>query len=373
MNYGSLVNADLYNSLGSADQALYTYTADGTTSLEPYIHTLIKKYPCSAGTLYRGLHFTSQKAHDEFLESVKDGTVKMSQCTSWTPSERTARDFSTSGKSYFPTLDLMQADRKMRETGDHMTGYGGVVLKTTVKAGNGCDVTKTKFSKEDEVILPGGTYTVEVHELAEPYHRKYDHISKIDSIIQQIKGKDASDSEAAKLVEYIQRSWLDKLTAEQVDVVVGFVNKKVLSLSTTEIEKDAISLKISNSFDGFSLALDVAVPFDYELYERCTEKMQARIMKFLKVVAKKLKLDLDTLQDQPNFDDVHDFRIHGVNRLRKFLPSETDKAVSGFKRILGDKYHQLNSREMNRTLKTHQDIRAHGERIGKIVSAMGGL
>ena len=52
-----------------------------------------------------------------------------------------------------------------RKNHERVVGYRGVILETTIKAGIAIDVTRSKFAKESEVILPSGSYKISVTEV----------------------------------------------------------------------------------------------------------------------------------------------------------------------------------------------------------------
>jgi len=377
MNYGSLIDEDKYHKLDHADQTLYKYTADGFTSIDGSLDTLIERYPYDGGTLYRGFHFDNQKQHDQLLKDIEDGSVDFKGPSSWTTHLNTAIGFAKSKKSYFPTLELMKAERDMNDRGDHMTGYGGIVMETKVGKNIGCDVRKSSFSKEDEVILPDGHYKIKLKELIEPFHRKYDTPEKVVDIISQLKKAKETNSNLDKLVDFVRRSWINKLTPEQVDVVINYTNKKAFSIPAATLAERAISCDFRKRVfetDG-SLRLEVyaKVPFDFILYKKSTEAMQKKIDKLILVMVKALGKELKKIEDAKNFDKIEEFDIGGVDALRQFMPSETDEIIQPLRRMLGDKYHQLNSRETNKTLKNTDDFSKHAKKIGAVITAMSKL
>lgn len=375
-NYGSLINKDVYDRLDFADKVLYQYTADGFTSLTGAIKKLVDRYPYDGGTLYRGLHFYDKEDHDQLLEKLKSGSLDIDAPSSWTPSKTTAQDFARTKKSYFPTPELMYAAADMDQKGDHMTGYGGVVLKTTVKAGIGCDVSKSKFEKESEVILPGGRYDITIEELVEPYHRKYDTPEKVQDIIDELRKAKGTTEELRKKAAYVRKSWMTKLTPPQADILMKFNTQKFLTLPAAELQDAAVSFNLSSTLGGQGsqrIELDVYANIDDGLYERCTPAMQQTIMKRLKLIVKALADAAQKIASHEKIDEVDEFRINGVRELARYLPAEVDKAVKPLRQALGKRYNSMNSREHNRTLKTSKDISRHAETLGNVISAMSKL
>jgi hypothetical protein len=369
-NYGSLVDPDKYREMDKADKALYKYTADAFTSVSHVIDTLIKRYPYKGGDLYRGLHFSSQEQHDKFLESIEDGTVKIDAPSSWTPHKGTAQDFAHSKKSYFPTPELMYASEKMRNTGDHMTGYGGVVLMTSVGEGEGVDVSQTGYQKESEVILRPGTYKVAIAELVEPYSRKFDTPEKVQTILDMLKKAKGPDDRLNKLAHYVRVSWMKKLSEPQADILMKYQSYRFLTMPTSELQTAAVVFKIDQNFfekDSQRLEVNVYPGVDEELYHLCSDKMQAVIDKRIKLIVKALADQMQQLAEHPKVDQLDEFRIYGIKALMKFFPAETTAAIKPLRKVLADRYHFMNSREVSKTLKT-QDWQCSQSNVGPIRS-----
>lgn len=375
-HYGSLINKEKFDSVDSADKELYKYTADGFTALDGVIDKLVKRYPYDGGTLYRGLHFDNQEQHDQLLEDLKAGTLKFGGPSSWTPNLPTAQDFAHSKKSYFPTYELMKASSDMQNSGDHMTGYGGIVLVTKVGKDMGCDVSKSDFAKESEVILKPGEYKVKAHELVAPFKRQYDTPEKVREILAKMKKAKTRTPELDKLAQYLNRSWVDKLEDEDMDILVKYNSGKFFLLSPSELRELAVTFEINDTFfrpNSHRLRMYVSVPVDYKTYEKCTDKMQAAIDKKIKVIIKALGDAVKKIVAHEKIDELDEFDLHGVNFLSDYDPTAVQAAIKPLRQMLGNRYHQLNSREVSKSLKTSEDFAKHAEKIGNVVNAMSKL
>lgn len=376
MHYGSLVNKEKYNNLDDADKQLYKYTADGFTYLDDVIDELVARYPFKGGVLYRGLHFDTQEQHDELLKQIESGELKFGGSSSWTPDIHTAKEFARTKKSYFPTPELMHADRKMRETGDHMTGYGGIVIKTTVKKNEGCDVNASDFGKEREVLLPPGKFKVAIEELVEPFHRKYDTPEKVKKILSRIKKAKDRTPELTKLADYVMRSWFKKLDAEDVDIIAAYEAHRFLTLPAEELRKLCVTFELKPNYfnkETYRLDLDTSLPLYYDLYAACSPKMQKSFDKRIKIVIDRLNEVIKELIEHEALNKISEFRIDGIKPLKDFDEAKVNKAVEPLKKFLGSKYHELNSRETNKKLTSLDDIRKHGETIQQVLQAITNL
>ena len=374
MNYGSLIDPDVYNSIDSADKALYKYTADSFTPLGNHIDELQKRYPYEGGTLYRGLHFTNEETYLKFEANFKESGGNYESTTSWTPSISTAKDFAKTHKSYFPTPELMKASRETYETGDYMSGFQGVILEVTVPANVGCDVSKSDFAKESEVILPPGNYDVKIKEYVMPLRRSHNTPEKIQKILDDLtKAKDRT-SELDKLAEYISKSWVSKLSPEQVDQYVKYRYRFIWEMTDAEIVEKSVEYSLANNFfanDGSQmLKLDVLPVLGKEMVEKCSSKTQAKIAKLNKAIIKKAAENIKTLVSLENFDKVDKFEIYGLDAFRELLPTETEKAVAPLKKALGERYRALNSREVSKTLKDRDSIDRHGKKVMAVIDAI---
>lgn len=375
-HYGSLINKDKYDSVDSADKELYKYTADGFTALDGVIEKLVKRYPYDGGTLYRGLHFDTQEQHDQLLEDLKAGTLKFGGPSSWTPDVKTAQDFAHSKKSYFPTYELMKASSEMQNSGDHMTGYGGIVLTTKVGKDMGCDVSKSDFAKESEVILKPGEYKVKAHELVAPFKRQYDTPEKVREILAKMKKAKTRTPELDKLAQYLNRSWVDKLEEDDMDILVKYNAGRFFLLSPSELRELAVTFEINDTFfrpNSHRLRMYVSVPVDYKTYQKCTDKMQATIDKKINVIIKALADAVKQIVKHEKVDELDEFDLHGVNFLSDYDSTAVQSAIKPLRQLLGNRYHQLNSREVSKSLKTSEDFSKHAEKIGNVVNAMSKL
>jgi len=376
-HYGSLVNQDKYNRMDRDDKALYKYTADGQTYLGgDTIDRLSKRYPFDGGTLYRGLHFDDQEEHDAFLATITNGELESKHFSSWTTYEATAEDFAHSKKTYFPTMSIMMAHDKMRKEGEHMSGYGGIVISTTVSKDVGIDVRKTSYAKEDEVILPEGTYQVKIEKLIEPFKRKFNNIERVREYLKELKKAKEKDDDHDKMMEFLMKSWLDKLDAADADIMMKYQLVKFLKMDKETLREKYSDFTIEDTswrHGDHLLRLQVHVPVNQFLFAKCSEPLQKQIIRQIKEIAIGAKDKIDQVMKHPNVEKLDEFDIYGLDQLGYYLPTEAKQITMPLRRMLGDKYHKMNSREVNKTLTDIWDVRKHGEKIASIVKAMASL
>jgi hypothetical protein len=118
------------------------------------------------------MNFDTSAKWEKFKEDTSNLTkLETGSISSWTPTKATAFPFAITRPTYFLNSELMQAEGKKRKDKDYMIGHAGVVLKIKVSKGVGIDIRRSKFSKEDEVILPAGSYSIEVEDEHIPFMR----------------------------------------------------------------------------------------------------------------------------------------------------------------------------------------------------------
>lgn len=143
--------------------ALYTYDPRNKHPSSEIIAKLLKRYPAQAGVIYRGINFDTKAQYQTFMEEIQDGVMKTRRVTSWTQSEDQSEQFAITQPSYQLSLSTMTDYRDMQDNKETVAGYRGVILQTTIEAGQGIDVNKSKLGHESEVILPPGSYQVKIH------------------------------------------------------------------------------------------------------------------------------------------------------------------------------------------------------------------
>jgi hypothetical protein len=361
MHYGSLIDRNRYNDLDHADQCLYKFTADGFTHISANdAINLRHRYPYDGGIIYRGLHFDDQAEHDKFIELVKLGKLHTSNVTSWSPDRNTAVDFAKTKKSYFISRELMQAEKERNERGEHMTGYGGVVLKLILPANIAIDVNKSKFAKESEVLVPAGEYDVTVDELTVPFRRKFETYEQIQHVIDNL----SSDPLADRHISFIMGTWFDRLKTPEIDKLTMFQLRK-LTNDTSHVFCD-----IHREFDGYIARVDVYPLITTQVYAKLSDKMKNFIDKYHRKMVNELKETLDVLCDNEHINDISGARINGLHELQKFV--DLTKVTRRLKQILVARYHKLNTREHNKTLTT-DNIHKHTQIIKGLLQAIAAL
>jgi predicted DNA-binding protein YlxM (UPF0122 family) len=372
-HYGSLINQDKYNELNSADKALYKYTADGFTAIDGHMDKLNKKYPYEGGTLYRGLHFDTQEQYDKFFDNF-NGTITLGGFSSWSSDKETAKDFSLSKKTYFPTIEVMRAHKRMTDTNDHMTGYGGIVLKTHVtSAAKGVDVNKSGFAKESEVILPAGTYEVTIEHESIPFHRKYKNINDFEHVFADIKKKYKSES-ITKILNYLFTHFSEHLTEKQADLIANYMfGDTINSIANNPGEYVTVSIKKDLYDTKYTLNINVFTPgFDERILSKCSDAFKRKIELAFNKLCPYLGHKISSILSDEHIDEISQYNISGISQLMKLSKTKAAAAVKPLKLHLSQEYARMNSRAYLKTI-TDDDMKAYTEKIKNLLAAIVSL
>ena len=366
-HYGSLVSQDKLNRMDKADQSLYKYTADGVTGLVNF-DKLVDRYPFDGGTLYRGLNFTSEAKYQKFIDTF-DGTTSGG---SWTPDYDTAEDFGKSPKTYFPTREVLALEREKNENQDYMSGHRGVVLKIENYSGPAIDVSKTSFAKENEVILPSGTYKCKIVKELVPFKHQFADKTSRDALFPKIiSAIKSGHRDINGEVAHIVKLYANEMTTKEADLIFQYMYGDALKT----IPDDAVIAKIDEHF--FSSSKDVFTLFmsahafnveDFVLYDKLSSKVKSSIIAYNKQIGKQLKDKIAGILKDSRFSQIRDFRIHGVDAV---TASVGDDCVKALKEKLADLYHTVNSREFTRNMKmTHHEFAEYVREILKAIQAL---
>lgn len=135
---------------------------------------LVRKYPYKGGRIYRGLNFSSPQEYIRFRRSIRDGYIKSSDISSWSPSQSTAASFAKSPQVFVPTAAVLAG----YDSRERVNGFIGAILVIDAPAGVGIDVNASGAAVESEVIMPAGSYKL----LDIIPEKKWKHIvSKLDA------------------------------------------------------------------------------------------------------------------------------------------------------------------------------------------------
>lgn len=361
MHYGNLIDQKKYDRLDDANQMLYKYTADGfSMPYGKYFDQLTKEYPFSGGKLYRGLHFESKELYLTFLETVKDGFIEMDYPSSWSLSVDTAESFSLTKQSYFVDLSLMNADRERSDRGDYMTGYGGIVLELDAPSGNAIDVSKSAYAKESEVILGSGRYPVKIYKQNLSYQAQSENDNNFAN--NMAKNLDIKNPDA-KALSYLDKN-ITKLSQNNIDKVILAQYRYGMSHTVNELSTVAIE---DNTMDNKKILRIDAFYYDPIDISKGSDKLKTTLEKMNSAIAN----DLAKKLANTDYRMVNAVQVNQLDKMPKtpMLQRELLKVKKHFAEL----YHQLNSRESNRSIMNRDDMRIRTDQMRDILMAMQSL
>lgn len=117
--------------------------------------------------IHRGMNFNTQEDYENFLKDYKEkGGFISDYAAGFTDSHKTAIDFATSPKTYFPTMEIVIQEEKRRTLGDDMTGHCGVILSVKAPAGTIVDLNLSGEAIESEFLLvPNKLYQCKIEKV----------------------------------------------------------------------------------------------------------------------------------------------------------------------------------------------------------------
>jgi hypothetical protein len=199
--------------------AQYTYENLNKWPGAHVVEDLLKRFPCDAGVIYRGMNFYTQEKYEEFMsqfKGAKSASVEFGSITSWAHTESDAEQFAVTQPTYFLNREVMVAHGEMQAQKERLSGYRGIILSTQIAADAGIDVNKSGVGHESEVILPPGVYMINVHKLIKKYaHQIADADVDINQVILNMTVSDLekSSGDAHSLFDYVMHHHIPDLNA----------------------------------------------------------------------------------------------------------------------------------------------------------------
>ena len=204
--------------LDNADKQLKQYVKDELAIYGKNAYkTLLERYPTEEDlTVYRGINFKSRLEYHRFIKNLEknNGYTQESKASSYTRDKSTAIGFAETTKTYYPTLEIIEAESKRAKEGETLSGYCGVVLKTTIKKGEAVDVNSSKYGIEDEILVePQKSVKVEVEVINSLKHQVNQKDFNINEYIQNCNN--TSDP----LFKYITLNQAEKINNESAEYI----------------------------------------------------------------------------------------------------------------------------------------------------------
>jgi hypothetical protein len=336
--------------LDSPDRWLASYTDQGMEIApdDDIIRDLISRYPFEGGVLYRGMNFDTEADWQRFLQSTKNGTLySAGGISSWSTREDVAAKFSVTRPTYYLNRELMSAESLKRENRDYMIGAAGVVLSLEIGCDSAVDVCKSKHQKEDEVILPPGSYKIKIYKVMRPFMQSITD-ENYSSVLRDIKC--LSDPAERKMFDHITNRFdafsdSDKehiftliapsLKEIETQVLVGTTNDNVVVGSRDKMPDIYIGWNIPDDFFNHSNKIPV--------------KARKAVEDKIKEACHRIDSEFDRLLTGFNWEDQH-FHLQIDHSIQQAISSgKADfEFIDTLNRGVGQYYNKQNSRDSMR-------------------------
>ena len=353
----------------------FTYENQGKNPHKSILDSLINDYPNKAGVVYRGMNFTREESYREFMElfNKTNGQLTFNVVTSWSSDPGTAEQFALTQPTYQLNLAVMTAHDQQMKQKERLSGYRGVILKTTLSAGVGIDVDATGVGHESEIVLPPGTYQTEIYkEIKRFKHSLEDKDTSIDEVIlKTTPGSLRSRATEHSFFDYVIHHHGQELSSKaQRHLLRLFGPKPGAPLFWSSIERH------TNYFTKKpEVTFDYSIPTIrlFELAEKgvftpeVTKKIQALGKKIISEAVPVLR---DVIVDATYFNPA---QLGFVSRVSKDY-----RAIDAIRDAIRPAVAELNQRvrDINKIEdpnEKRQAIEQHKERMVSLLSKLGGV
>ncbi len=278
--------------------------------------------------VYRGINFDTKEDYDSFLDYLKENNGYISSnCAGFSPDYKTAYDFSTTTKTYFPTLEVMLSSSRRRLLREKISGYRGIILKSNVKKGEVIDVRESGVGVESEVLFaPNKLIECEI-EIIKPFREL---VEEQDFCVNEyIKNTEYFNDD---LAQYIFENKSSSINEEVKDILVErkineFNNHRDYKISEIEDEKIilneenliAFTRKTYNFGKEAETVLFFLAPNFYVLdkLDLLDEKQKEKIKPLVENII------MDVLDIHIKYRDKYKINYEGVNNLTAYISEET--------------------------------------------------
>lgn len=248
------------------EQKLRSYTKDeNPIYLESDFNKMIAEWPNEEDiTVYRGINFSTKEKYEDFLKELKaTGGYQSSEAAGFSPRYDTAYDFSTTTKTYFPTMEVVMEEAKRNVQGEKIAGYCGVILTATAKKGTVVDVNLSGQAVESEVLFrPNALIPCEVFKVKSFKELVRSKDFDVNEYIQKHAGED--DDLLTYLVINKNKTITDENCQLLLDKYLEKFNKTKTGFQANEIlvaENNIVIIEKTNyRFDEESKSIKIYVP-----------------------------------------------------------------------------------------------------------------
>lgn len=358
-------DSEAFDRLDDADKWLARYTYDNLDKWpsRETISELLRRYPNQeAMTLYRGMNFRTEDEFIAFKDDLKDGSVPFNGISSWTTTRESAWQFAVVRPTYYPDRETFQQEKLAREQGEELRGFMGIILKTRIGVGQGIDVNKSDLGHEDEIILPPGSFAVEIEYIRRFHDQIEDGSIKIENFILGLKSAQMNREESA-LLHHILLTKADRLTVPAQNHLFSLYG----ALDQVETDYEDRRNRFGTQ-DGYTGTLFFY--FNRQLFDWAEKGYFGKQnMPAVRQAARKVwRAFLNEAQKYPNaYIEARD-----IGQIAK-LAGETNSFQRFMKERFATRYHAMNSREELIKVKTRDDIDEFKKKMETLFKQMAEL
>ena len=329
---------------------------------------LSKRYPLDQDTvLYRGMNFKTKEEWDTFVDNVKSGnnTIEFGRISSWAPDAGTAEAFALTRPTYFLNAELMAAETIRAKEREYLSGYRGIIIKMQATPNmNAIDVRKSVAAKEEEVILPAGTYTIVTHRVLKLFRDEVadtgvnETISKILDQMLALKNASKSNEYVTKFYEYIHHHFSDEIVNS-----VKF-KEKVFNITIKKSLWNAKNLAniVSSSYwggdknlGGRHEAREVKISYNSSIFYLANKgmfpnKQLPMLTKYADIIVSAYQKEITKYSDEADVT----FNLGGLELIKPYV-SNKSLLDNLLKSQVGDKYNKINSTQSIKDINAIKD------------------
>lgn len=347
-------------------QKLRSYTKDeNPIYFESDFNAMLAEWPNEEDiTVYRGINFSTKEKYESFLKELKvTGGYQSSECAGFSPRYETAYDFSTTTKTYFPTMEVVMEEAKRNVQGENIAGYCGVILTATAAKGTVIDIDRSGQGVESEVLFaPDQIIKCEVFKVKSFKECVSSRDFDVNDYVQKHAGE--NDDLLTYLIINKNKIITDENCQLLLDKYLEKFNKTKTGFQTNEliVAEDNIVIveKTNHRFGDESKVIKIYVPDTkyFENYEILRNDQREQI----KTIANDVIQHVFDIHLQ--YRDITPIDYSSLKNITPYLNKENE---SLYKRMIGYKQKETYENHNNRFREIYKDKSLTSNQRAKLV------
>lgn len=347
-------------------QKLRSYTKDeNPIYFESDFNAMLAEWPNEEDiTVYRGINFSTKEKYESFLKELKvTGGYQSSECAGFSQRYETAYDFSTTTKTYFPTMEVVMEEAKRNVQGENIAGYCGVILTATAAKGTVIDIDRSGQGVESEVLFaPDQIIKCEVFKVKSFKECVSSRDFDVNDYVQKHAGE--NDDLLTYLIINKNKIITDENCQLLLDKYLEKFNKTKTGFQTNEliVAEDNIVIveKTNHRFGDESKVIKIYVPDTkyFENYEILRNDQREQI----KTIANDVIQHVFDIHLQ--YRDITPIDYSSLKNITPYLNKENE---SLYKRMIGYKQKETYDNHNNRFREIYKDKSLTSNQRAKLV------